>query len=144
MKKMLVVLWLLILISSTSHIFSKVIAANVAEDLNKTFITLEEAEELGTYKNSKNFDKEIFEFINKSPPTLSQQLAMPNGEIERLLSKYESENNSLFFPPKIIIINKKNSILKKSYVNNNKYCKAFEGKIYDFYYSFDLNTDCDK
>jgi len=144
MKKMLVVLWLLILISSTSHIFSKVIAANVAEDLNKTFITLEEAEELGTYKNSKNFDKEIFEFINKSPPTLSQQLAMPNGEIERLLSKYESENNSLFFSPKIIIINKKNPILEKSYISNNIYCKAFEGTIYDFYYSLDLNTDCIK
>ena len=69
---------------------------------------------------------------------------MPNEEFERLLYKYESENNSLFVPPKIIIINKKNLILKKSYVNNNKYCKAFEGKIYDFYYSFDLNTHCVK
>jgi len=103
-----------------------------------------QANSMITYKNSKNFDKEILEFINKSSPLLSQQLAMPNEEFERLLSKYESENNSLFFPPKIIIINKKNSILKKSYVNNNKYCKAFDGKIYDFYYSFDLNTDCVK
>ena len=114
------------------------------ENVKDSFWMLYQANSMVTYKNSKNFDKEILEFISKSSPILSQQLVMPNEEFERLLYKYESENNSLFFPPKIIIINKKNSILKKSYVNNNKYCKAFEGKIYDFYYSFDLNTDCDK
>ena len=103
-----------------------------------------QANAMVTHNDSKNFDEEILEFINKSSPLLSQQLAMPNEEFERLLSKYESENNSFFFPPKIIIINKKNSILKKSYVNNNIYCKSFEGKIYDFYYSFDLNADCIK
>ena len=114
------------------------------DNVKDSFWMRYQANSMITYKNSKNFDKEILEFINKSSPLLSQQLAMPNEEFERLLSKYESENNSIFFPPKIIIINKKNSILKKSYVNNNKYCKAFEGKIYDFYYSFDLNTDCIK
>jgi len=114
------------------------------DNVKDSFWMRYQANSMITYKNSKNFDKEILEFINKSSPLLSQQLAMPNEEFERLLSKYESENNSLFFPPKIIIINKKNSILKKSYVNNNKYCKAFDGKIYDFYYSFDLNTDCVK
>ena len=66
MKKMLVVLWLLILISSTSHIFSKVIAANVAEDLNKTFITLEEAEELGTYKKIEKIPDGMFEISMSS------------------------------------------------------------------------------
>ena len=35
MKKMLAVLWLVILISCTSHIFSKVIAASIADDLTK-------------------------------------------------------------------------------------------------------------
>ena len=35
MKKMLVTLWLVILISCTSHIFSKVIAASIADDLTK-------------------------------------------------------------------------------------------------------------
>ena len=97
-----------------------------------------------THNDSTNFDKDILEFISKSSPLLSQQLVMPNEEFERFLSKYESENNSFFLPPKIIIINKKNSILKKSYVSHDKYCKAFEGKIYDFYYSFELNTDCIK
>ena len=114
------------------------------DNVKDSFWMRYQANSMITYKNSKNFDKEILEFINKSSPLLSQQLAMPNEEFERLLSKYVSDNNSLFFPPKIIIINKKNSILKKSYVNNNKYCKAFDGKIYDFYYSFDLNTDCVK
>jgi hypothetical protein len=66
MKKMLVTLWLVILISCTSHIFSKVIAANVAEDLNKTFITLEEAEELGTYKKIEKIPDGMFEISMSS------------------------------------------------------------------------------
>ena len=114
------------------------------DNIKDSFWMRYQANAMVTFNDSKNFDQEILEFISKSSPLLSQQLIMPNEELERFLSKYESENNSFFLPPKIIIINKKNSILKKSYVSNNKYCKAFEGKIYDFYYSFDLNTDCVK
>ena len=35
MKKMLATLWLVLLISCTSHIFSRVIAATIADDLTK-------------------------------------------------------------------------------------------------------------
>ena len=69
---------------------------------------------------------------------------MPNEELERFLTKYETKNNSTFLPPKIIIINKENLILKKSSIDNDAFCKAFEGKIYDLYYSFELNDDCVK
>ena len=101
-----------------------------------------QANALVTFNNSKNFDPKILEFINNSSPLLSQQLIMPNEELERFLIKYDTVNKSLFLSPKIIIINKKNLILKKSYIDNNIFCKAFEGKIYDFYYSFELNDEC--
>jgi len=101
-----------------------------------------QANALVTFNNSKNFDPKTLEFINNSSPLLSQQLIMPNEELERFLIKYDTVNKSLFLSPKIIIINKKNLILKKSYIDNNIFCKAFEGKIYDFYYNFELNDEC--
>ena len=101
-----------------------------------------QANSMITLDETKNFDPKILEFISKSSPLLSQQLIMPNYEIKRFLSKYKNPNNSFFYPPKIIIINKKDLILKKSYVDKDIFCKAFEGKIYDLYYSFELNNDC--
>ena len=101
-----------------------------------------QANSLVTYNDSKNFDKEVLKFINKSSPLLSQQLIMPNDEIKRFLLKFENINDPSFLIPKIIIINKKNLILKKSNIDNNIYCKGFKGEIYDFYYKFDLNNAC--
>ena len=101
-----------------------------------------QANALVTYNDSKNFDKEVLKFINKSSPLLSQQLIMPNDEIKRFLLKFENINDASFLLPKIIIINKKNLILKKSNINNNIYCNGFKGEIYDFYYKFDLNNGC--
>jgi hypothetical protein len=95
-----------------------------------------------TFNDSKNFDHDVLEFIKKSSPLLSQQLIMPNEEVERFLKKYQSENEASFLIPKIIIINKKDYILAKAYISNKAFCKAFDGKIYDFYYSFDLNQEC--
>lgn len=101
-----------------------------------------QANSMITHKNSKNFDKEIFEFIKKSSPLLSQQLAMPNEEFKRLTLKFDTPNFSLFTNPNIIIIDKRHSILKKSIINDKAFCKAFEGKIYDLYYNFNLNLNC--
>ena len=101
-----------------------------------------QANSMVTHKNSKNFDKEILEFIKKSSPLLSQQLAMPNEEFKRLILKFDTTNFLSFTNPNIIIIDKRHSILKKSIIDNKTFCKAFEGKIYDFYYSFNLNLNC--
>ena len=114
------------------------------DNIRKLFWMRYQANALVTHNSSKNFDKEILKFISKSSPLLSQQLIMPNEELERFLTKYETKNNSTFLPPKIIIINKENLILKKSSIDNDAFCKAFEGKIYDLYYSFELNDDCVK
>ena len=100
------------------------------------------ANSLSTFNGSKNFDNEILKFINQSSPLLSQQLIMPNDEIDRFLNKYNSEISTSFSNPNIIIINKNNPVLIKSNINLNYFCKSFEGKFYDLYYSFDLYTKC--
>ena len=101
-----------------------------------------QANAMVTFNDSKNFDEKILEFISKSSPLLSQQLIMPNEEIQRFLDKYERKNNGFFLIPEIIIINKNNSILAKANIDKKMYCKAFDGRIYDFYYSFKLNPNC--
>jgi hypothetical protein len=101
-----------------------------------------QANSLITYNNSTNFDPEVLKFINKSSPLMSQQLAMPNDEIQRFLIKFDSKISTHFNNPNIIIINKNNPILIKSNINLNYYCKSFVGIFYDFYYSYDLNSKC--
>ena len=94
-----------------------------------------------TYKNSKNFNKEILDFINKSSPLLSQQLIIPNDEINRLLSKFDNLN-TFYKDPDFIIFNKENDIINSSIVNLDKFCKAFDGKHYVYYYKLLTNLNC--
>ena len=101
-----------------------------------------QANSLITFNDSKDFNKEILEFINDSSPLLSQQLAIPNDEFQRLIKKFNFEKVSNFSDPEIIIINKKNPILIKSNINLDDFCKKFEGKFYDFYYNLNLGSNC--
>ncbi len=112
------------------------------ENIKSLFWMRYQANSLITFKNSKNFDKKIVKFINNSSPLLSQQLILPNEEIERLLFKFDSNLSTSFSTPKIIIINKNNPVLARSNINLNKYCKSFDGKFYSFYYSFNLYSKC--
>jgi len=112
------------------------------ENIKDFFWMKYQANSLITYNKSKNFNKEIKDFISNSSPLLSQQLIMPNEEMERFLIKFDSLKNSPYSLPNIIIINKVNPILTKSKINLNKFCKSFEGKFYDFYYSYKLKKDC--
>ncbi len=101
-----------------------------------------QANAMVTHNNSKNFDKEVLDFINKSSPLLSQQLIMPNEEFERLMLKYDLDNFSSFVVPDIIVIDKRDEILKKSIIDNKNFCRAFYGKIYTFYYNNKFNINC--
>ena len=112
------------------------------ENIKDLFWMRYQANSLITYNNSTNFDPEVLKFINKSSPLMSQQLAMPNDEIQRFLIKFDSKISTHFNNPNIIIINKNNPILIKSNINLNYYCKSFVGIFYDFYYSYDLNSKC--
>ena len=112
------------------------------ENVKKLFWMLYQANSLITFNDSKDFNKEILEFINNSSPLLSQQLAIPNDELQRLIKKFDFEKVSNFSDPEIIIINKKNPILIKSNIDLDDFCKKFEGKFYDFYYNLNLDSNC--
>ena len=111
------------------------------ENIKNLFWMRYQANSLVTHKNSKNFDKEILDFINKSSPLLSQQLVVPNNEIKRLLLKFD-DRNSDYNDPDLIIINKKNNTINNSIINLNKFCKAFDGKYYVFYHKLLNNLNC--
>tara|TARA_B100000989_G_scaffold283467_1_gene249391 strand:+ start:172 stop:1518 length:1347 start_codon:yes stop_codon:yes gene_type:complete len=91
-----------------------------------------QANSLTTFKDSKDFDKEILDFINNSSPIMSQQLIIPNFEIERLVLKFDKDIkfNS---DPDLVIINKKDTILNKSIIDRKKFCKIFDGEYYVFF-----------
>jgi hypothetical protein len=111
------------------------------ENIKKLFWMRYQANSLVTHNNSKNFDKEILDFINKSSPLLSQQLIIPNNEISRLLLKFD-HLNIIYDDPDLIIFNKENDILKKSIINLEKFCKAFDGEHYIFYHKLVNNLKC--
>jgi len=111
------------------------------ENVKKLFWMRYQANSLVTHNNSKNFDKEILDFINKSSPLLSQQLIIPNNEISRLLLKFD-DLKIFYDDPDLIIFNKENDILKKSIINLEKFCKAFDGEHYIFYHKLVNNLNC--
>ena len=111
------------------------------ENIKDLFWMRYQANSLITHEDSKNFDNEILDFINKSSPLLSHQLVVPNNEIDRLLLKFDNLTKYLL-DPDLIILNNDNKILNKSYIDNKKFCKKFEGKYYVFYHKLNENLDC--
>ena len=91
-----------------------------------------QANSLTTFKDSKDFDEEILDFINKSSPIMSQQLVVPNFEIERLVLKFDKDIK-FNLEPDLVIINKKDPVLNKSIIDSSKFCKIFDGEYYVFY-----------
>ena len=81
---------------------------NVANFFSLTYT----ANSLNTYKNSKDFPKNLKEFILKTSPIYSQQIAIPNDEFSRLKEKFLYINNEILPQPKIIILNKELSLFK--------------------------------
>ena len=100
-----------------------------------------QANSLITYKNSKDFNREILDFINKSSPLLSQQLVVPNNEIDRLLLKFDIFD-SYSDNPDLIIINKNNKVLAKSLIDLKIFCKKFEGQNFTYYIKLTSNLNC--
>jgi hypothetical protein len=111
------------------------------ENIRKLFWMRYQANSLITYKNSKDFNQEILDFINKSSPLLSQQLIVPNNEIDRLLLKFDIFD-SYTDNPDLIIINKKNKVLAKSLIDLKIFCKKFEGQIFIYYVKLTSDLNC--
>ncbi len=85
-----------------------------------------------TFNNSKDFDKQVLDFIEKSSPYYIHQFAIPNFEIKRLLDKFNVFNTSNIILPEHIIINEIHPIFKNINIKAN-YCLRYEGKNLNFY-----------
>ena len=100
-----------------------------------------QANSLTTYKNSNDFDQPILDFVKKSSPIMSQQIIVPNFEINRILKKLKNYNQK-YSDPDLIILNKKDPILSKSTIDLKIFCKIFDGSHYVFYNKRNSDNKC--
>jgi len=99
-----------------------------------------QANSLITYKNQKNFDKNILEYIKKSSPTKSMQFIIPKDEQTRLINLFNNRNYQ--YPKNIdIIVLKKNYLLTKiPSINNVIFCKLNNFISFDVYIRKDISN----
>ena len=97
------------------------------------FLMRYQANSLNTYKDAKDFEPEVLNFINISSPALSQQLAIPNKEFVRLREKFIERTNNNFITPNLIILQKRHFIFKNINHTVLDYCKIYDGKFYVFF-----------
>jgi hypothetical protein len=95
-------------------------------DVAKFFQMKYQANSLNTFKNSNNFEDKIKNFIQKSSPLLTQQIAIPKEEFDRLDKKFRKIGVYNGAKPDLIILDKNNFILSSSKLDPKIYCK-YEG-----------------
>ena len=118
----------------------RVINYNVADFFRAKYT----ANSLTTYNNSKNFDEDITEFIVKSSPIYSQQLALPKEEFIRLQKRFDGTLfNKNFNKPNFIILEKNHYVyqnIKKKVIKD--FCVIFNGEFYIFYGNLSKKRFC--
>jgi len=93
-----------------------------------------QANSLFTFMQSNDFDKQTLEHIQNSSPFYVHQFAIPNFELNRLITKYENlkENNNL--KPEIVLIDLNKHITNEYSIDQINYCKIFSGSLYNVYF----------
>tara|TARA_Y100000590_G_scaffold246048_1_gene276439 strand:+ start:861 stop:2729 length:1869 start_codon:yes stop_codon:yes gene_type:complete len=112
----------------------------INHDARMIFWQKYQANSLFTFKNSKNFEKNILSFIKNSSPFYAHQFAIPNDEFLRLLNKFEKIKENLNFEPQIVIIDNSHKLLNKAKLNMKNYCEYFIGEKYKV---FAINEVCE-
>ena len=102
-------------------------------DARKIFWQKYQANSLFTFNNSKNFNKKDLDFIRNSSPFYVHQFAIPNEEIDRLLSLYDKNQTFINYEPDIIILDKEDEFLNGYKIDNKKFCILFEKKKFLLY-----------
>jgi hypothetical protein len=85
-----------------------------------------QANSLYTFNNSQDYNSDVLSFIRTSSPLYTQQIAIPNYELERISSNYKKIQIPSLDYPDIIILEKKSLISKKSQINFLHYCELKE------------------
>jgi len=118
----------------------RVINYNVADFFRGKYT----ANSLNTFNQSKDFNKNIYEFIAKSSPIYSQQLAIPNYELIRMLKKFDDVSlNKSFSNPDFVILQKNHFVYQNIKRDMTKdFCVLFNGEFYIFYGSLSQKAIC--
>ena len=93
-----------------------------------------QANSLITFNASNDFTSEELTHINKSRPTLTQQIMIPRNEIKRLVNSYKNYSlDSNFIKPDLIVLDANSEISQYSNINFNNYCKIEMFKFLNVY-----------
>ncbi len=101
------------------------------------------ANSLNTFKESKNFETDVKKFILSTSPMISQQIAIPNEEFNRLKIKFYENQSINFEKPEIILLEKLNPITRKIKIEKGNYCKLYDGNIYILYFKKKHKINCE-
>ena len=111
-------------------------------NIAKTFYTKYQANNLTTYKNSKDFSADELKFISKSSPLNSQQLIIPDFEIKRLNDKFINISKNISLNPDLIILNFNDTFVKDITLDPNLYCSKVINETYMIYLSKKNDPNC--
>ena len=111
-------------------------------DVAKFFQMKYQANSLNTLNNSNNFEDKLKKFIQKSSPLLTQQIAIPKEEFDRLDKKFRKIGVYNGAKPDLIILDKNNFILSSSRLDPKIYCKYEEYKSNILYIKKNLVLNC--
>ncbi len=114
----------------------------INNNIGETFYMKYQANNLTTYKKSKDFSYEETKYILKSSPLHSQQLIIPSFEIKRLIDKFVHSSNDNKINPELIIINTNNLLTKNLSINTALYCSKKINEDYIIYFFKKDNLTC--
>lgn len=101
-----------------------------------------QANSMITFEESSDFDKNVLAHIQNTPPTRSQQIAIPKSEQIRLTNLYKKNHKSIGQDIDIIILNKDSIIASNASIDDNKFCKLGSTKYLDIYIRI-IKAECD-
>ena len=93
-----------------------------------------QANSLFTFKNSKDFNEGTLRFIQNSSPFYVHQFAIPNFELKRLIERFDDIKANKNFKPDIILMSLSKNILNEYDLDQNKYCRVFNGDLFNLYF----------
>jgi hypothetical protein len=92
-----------------------------------------QANSLYTFNNSQDYNSDVLSFIKSSSPLYTQQIAIPNYELERISNDYKKIQTYHLDYPDIIILEKNSLIEKKSQINFLYYCELKDFNYFNIY-----------
>tara|TARA_B100000963_G_scaffold328494_1_gene317095 strand:+ start:2261 stop:4123 length:1863 start_codon:yes stop_codon:yes gene_type:complete len=93
-----------------------------------------QANSLFTFKDSKDFNENTLKFIQNSSPFYVHQFAIPNFELKRLIERFDDIKANKNFKPDIILMSLSKNILNEYDLDQNKYCRVFNGDLFNLYF----------